>query len=70
MLIDKLLFSDTVPMMMKKSLDFNSSRHLLISNNISLKWTPPDTRPMMWILRASFRDAVGVRVPSQFKNHA
>jgi len=40
MLIDLLLFSDTVPAIMKKSLDFNSSRHLLISNNISQMDTP------------------------------
>jgi flagellar basal-body rod protein FlgB len=40
MLIDKLLFSDTVPTIMRKSLDFNSSRHLLISNNISQMDTP------------------------------
>ncbi|GJL78107.1 MAG: flagellar basal body rod protein FlgB [Nitrospinaceae bacterium] len=40
MLIDRLLFSDTVPAMMKKSLDFNSTRHLLISNNISQMDTP------------------------------
>lgn len=40
MLIDKLLFSDTVPTMMRKSLDFNSSRHLLITTNISNVDTP------------------------------
>jgi len=40
MLIDKILFSDPVPLMMKKSLDFESARHLLISNNIAQMDTP------------------------------
>lgn len=40
MLIDKLLFSDPVPAMMKKNLDFNSARHQLISNNIAQMDTP------------------------------
>ncbi len=40
MLIDKLLFSDEVPMIMKRNLDFQSARHTLISNNISQMDTP------------------------------
>jgi flagellar basal-body rod protein FlgB len=40
MLIDKLLFSDKVPGMMKKSLDFSASRQLLITTNISNVDTP------------------------------
>jgi flagellar basal-body rod protein FlgB len=40
MLIDKLLFSDPVPTMMRRSLVFNSTRHLLISNNIAQMDTP------------------------------
>ncbi|PIR00859.1 MAG: flagellar basal body rod protein FlgB [Nitrospinae bacterium CG11_big_fil_rev_8_21_14_0_20_45_15] len=40
MLIDKILFSDNVPAMMKKSLDFNSQRHMLISSNLSNAETP------------------------------
>jgi flagellar basal-body rod protein FlgB len=40
MLIDKLLFSDPVPTMMRRNLVFNSTRHLLISNNISQMDTP------------------------------
>ncbi|MFQ5450667.1 MAG: flagellar basal body rod protein FlgB [Nitrospinaceae bacterium] len=39
-LIDKLLFSDQVPKMMKKSLDFQAARHLLISSNIGNLDTP------------------------------
>lgn len=40
MLIDRLLFSDPIPPMMKKALDFESQRHLLISSNISNMDTP------------------------------
>ena len=40
MLIDRLLFSDNVPSMLKKALDFQSQRHLLISSNISNLDTP------------------------------
>ncbi|MBI5426918.1 MAG: flagellar basal body rod protein FlgB [Nitrospinae bacterium] len=40
MLIDKLLFSDRVPGVLKKSLDFQASRHLLISGNIGNADTP------------------------------
>ena len=40
MLIDKLLFSDKVPTMMRKALDFSSSRHLLITTNVSNADTP------------------------------
>ncbi len=40
MLIDKLLFSDRAPGILKKSLDFQASRHLLISGNVSNADTP------------------------------
>lgn len=40
MLIDRLLFSDHISPMLKKSLDFQSQRHLLISSNISNMDTP------------------------------
>jgi len=40
MLIDRLLFSDPVPLMMSKALDFQSQRHLLVSSNISNLDTP------------------------------
>ena len=40
MLIDRLLFSDPVPALMKKSVNFNSTRHLLISGNIAQRDTP------------------------------
>ena len=40
MLLDRILFSSDVPALMKKSLDFNSARHLLISSNISNVDTP------------------------------
>ncbi len=40
MLIDKLLFSDRTPKILKKSLDFHSQRHLLVSSNISNLDTP------------------------------
>ncbi|MDA0691197.1 MAG: flagellar basal body rod protein FlgB [Nitrospinae bacterium] len=58
MLIDKLLFSDTVPAMMKKSLDFNSSRHLLISNNISQMDTP-GYKAHDVDFKSQLRDAIG-----------
>ncbi|KMP12583.1 flagellar basal-body rod protein [Candidatus Nitromaritima sp. SCGC AAA799-C22] len=40
MLIDKLLFSDQTPLALKKGLDFQSARNLLISTNISNMDTP------------------------------
>jgi flagellar basal-body rod protein FlgB len=40
MLIDKLLFSDKVPDLMRKNLDFASSRHLLITTNVTNADTP------------------------------
>ncbi len=40
MLIDKLLFSDKTPQILKKALDFQSERQLLITSNISNLDTP------------------------------
>ena len=40
MLIGRLLFSDHVPLLMNKALDFQSQRHLLVSSNISNLDTP------------------------------
>ena len=40
MLIDKLLFSDKTPVVLKKGLDFQSARNLLLSTNISNMETP------------------------------
>ena len=40
MLIDRLLFADKTPMVLKKALDFQSERQLLISSNISNIDTP------------------------------
>ena len=40
MLIDKLLFSDRAPQILKRALDFQSERQLLISSNISNMDTP------------------------------
>ena len=40
MLLDKLLYSDTVPKVMKKSLDLMSTRQSLISSNIGNLDTP------------------------------
>ena len=40
MLIDRLLFSDKTPLVLKKALDSQSQRHLLISSNISNIDTP------------------------------
>ena len=40
MLLDKLLFSDRVPILLKKNLDFKAQRNLLISSNISNVNTP------------------------------
>jgi len=72
MLIDKLLFSDTVPMMMKKSLDFNSTRHLLISNNIAQMDTP-GYKANDVDFKSQLRDAVGagshLNLRATHKNH-
>jgi len=40
MLIDRLLFADKTPLVLKKALDAQSERHLLISSNISNNDTP------------------------------
>ena len=40
MLIDRLLFTDKTPLVLKKALDFQSERQLLISSNISNIDTP------------------------------
>ncbi len=40
MLIDRLLLSDPIGSILKKGLDFQSARHLLISSNISNVDTP------------------------------
>jgi|TARA_B110000438_G_C15729924_1_gene613774 flagellar basal-body rod protein FlgB len=40
MLVDKLLFGDRVPLVLKKNLDFQSERNLLISSNITNMNTP------------------------------
>ena len=40
MLIDKLLFSDQAPTILRKNLDFQGQRNLLISSNISNINTP------------------------------
>ena len=40
MLIDRLLFADKTPLVLKKALDFQSERQLLISSNISNIDTP------------------------------
>ena len=40
MLIDKLLFSDQAPLVLKKGLDFQSARNLMISTNVSNMETP------------------------------
>ncbi len=40
MLIDRLLFADKTPLILKKALDSQSQRHLLIASNISNIDTP------------------------------
>ena len=40
MLIDKVLFGDRTPLVLKKNLDFQSQRNLLISSNITNMNTP------------------------------
>jgi len=40
MLIDKLLFSDQTPLVLKKGLDFQSARNLMISTNVGNMETP------------------------------
>ena len=40
MLLDRLLFSDRVPLLLKKNLDFQSDRNMLITSNLSNINTP------------------------------
>ena len=40
MFIDKLLFSDQTPLVLKNGLDFQSARNLMISTNVSNMETP------------------------------
>lgn len=40
MLIDRILFNNQTPSVLKKALDFQSQRHLLVSSNISNMDTP------------------------------
>lgn len=40
MLVDKILFGDRVPLVLKKNLDFQSQRNLMISSNITNMNTP------------------------------
>ncbi len=40
MLLDRILFADKTPGLLKKGLDFQSARQLLVSNNISNMETP------------------------------
>ena len=40
MLLDKILFGDRTPLVLKKNLDFQSQRSLLISSNITNMSTP------------------------------
>lgn len=40
MLLDRLLYNNRTPSVLKKALDFQSQRHLLISSNISNMDTP------------------------------
>lgn len=60
MLINKLLLSSPIPKMMRKSLDFNSTRHLLISNNISQMDTPGYTANDV-DFKSQLRDVIGSR---------
>ncbi|MFQ5483273.1 MAG: flagellar basal body rod protein FlgB [Nitrospinaceae bacterium] len=58
MLIDRLLFSDRVPAMLKKALDFQSKRHLLTASNISNLDTP-GYKAKDLDFESQLRDAVG-----------
>ena len=60
MLIDKILFSDKVPGLMKKSLDMMSSRQNLISSNISNVDTP-GFKAVDINFQAQLRDAIGTK---------
>ena len=40
MLLDRLLFSDSVPLLLKKNLDFQTERNLFITGNLSNVNTP------------------------------
>lgn len=58
MLIDRLLFSDPVPLLMSKSLDFQSQRQLLVSSNISNMDTP-GYKAKDIDFKGALRDAMG-----------
>jgi flagellar basal-body rod protein FlgB len=58
MLIDRLLFADKTPQILKKSLDSQSERHLLISSNISNIDTP-GYKAKDIDFKGALRDALG-----------
>lgn len=58
MLIDRLLFSDKTPLLLKKNLDFQSQRNLLIASNISNVNTP-GFKALDVRFEDQLRDAVG-----------
>lgn len=58
MLMDRLLFADKTPLVLKKALDFQSQRHLLISSNISNIDTP-GYRAKDIDFKGALRDALG-----------
>jgi flagellar basal-body rod protein FlgB len=67
MLIDKILFSDKVPGLMKKSLDMMSSRQNLISSNISNVDTP-GFKAVDIDFQAQLREAIGSKGSLNLKN--
>jgi flagellar basal-body rod protein FlgB len=58
MLIDRLLFADKTPQVLKKALDSQSQRHLLISSNISNIDTP-GYKAKDIDFKGALRDALG-----------
>ncbi len=58
MLIDRLLFADKTPQLLKKALDSQSERHLLISSNISNIDTP-GYKAKDIDFKGALRDALG-----------
>lgn len=68
MLIDRLLFSDHVPLLMSKALDFQSQRHLLVSSNISNLDTP-GYKAKDIDFKGALREALGGDGPGVARTH-
>ena len=72
MLIDRLLFADTTPLVLKKALDLQSQRHMLISSNISNMDTPGYTASEIdfkGALRAALGTSEGLVLKTTHRKH-